>query len=63
MEALLQRHQSFYPDVPLHSTKEEVKAVIEYAEESIRALIDSGEMGLADYHFYPLHSPGRPGVK
>ena len=41
LEVLLKRHQSFHPDAELHSMKDSVTNVIEYAEEGIRAWIES----------------------
>jgi hypothetical protein len=41
LEVLLKRHQSFYPDAGLHSMKDSVQDVIEYAEQGLRAWIES----------------------
>jgi hypothetical protein len=41
LEVLLKRHQSFYPNVEVHSMKDGVSRVIEYAEEGIRAWMES----------------------
>jgi hypothetical protein len=41
LEILLKRHQSFYPDVELHSMKEAVARVIAEVEAGIQGWIDS----------------------
>ena len=40
LEVLLKRHQSFYPNAEVHSMKDSVQSVIEYAEEGIREWMD-----------------------
>jgi hypothetical protein len=41
LEILLKRHQSFYPDAPLHSMKSAIPNVIARVERGIQAWIDS----------------------
>ena len=41
LETLLKRHQSFYPDAPLHSMKDAIGNVIAEVERGIQAWIDS----------------------
>jgi len=41
LETLLKRHQSFYPDAPLHSMKDAIGNVIAEVEQGIQAWIDS----------------------
>jgi hypothetical protein len=41
LDVLLKRHQSFYPEAAVHSMKDSVTRVMEYAEEGIRAWMES----------------------
>jgi hypothetical protein len=41
LEVLLKRHQSFHSNALLHSMKDSVQSVIEYAEEGIRAWMEN----------------------
>ena len=41
LETLLKRHQSFYPDAPLHSMKDAITNVIAEVERGIQAWIES----------------------
>jgi hypothetical protein len=41
LETLLKRHQSFYPDAPLHSMKDAIRNVIADVERGIQGWIDS----------------------
>lgn len=41
VEVLLKRHQSFYPNVELHSMKDAVQTVIEYVEGGLREWMES----------------------
>ena len=41
LDVLLKRHQSFYPNAEVHSMKDSVRRVVEYAEEGIRAWMEA----------------------